>query len=57
LIFPSRDAVAFWISQLFDYWALTKPEINILIAITTAAAFCIASPAGLSHFPWVCKAN
>jgi heme o synthase len=38
---------------LFDYWELTKPEINFLIAITTAAGFWIGSPAVLSHFPWM----
>ena len=29
---------------LFDYWELTKPEINFLIAITAAAGFWIGSP-------------
>jgi protoheme IX farnesyltransferase len=38
---------------LSDYWALTKPEVNFLIAITTAAAFRLASPAAESHFPWL----
>jgi len=42
---------------LADYWALTKPEVNFLIAITTGAAFSIASPAGRSAFPWVALAN
>ncbi len=37
---------------LSDYWALTKPEINFLIAITTLVGFCIGSAAGRSHFPW-----
>ena len=37
---------------LADYWALTKPEINFLIAITTAAGFRMGAPASLSHFPW-----
>jgi heme o synthase len=27
-----------------DYWALTKPEVNLLIVITTGAAFCMARP-------------
>ena len=26
-------------TTLADYWALTKPEVNILIAITTFAGF------------------
>lgn len=37
---------------LFNYWELTKPEINFLIAITAAAGFCMGSPAVLPHFPW-----
>jgi heme o synthase len=38
-------------SVLSDYWALTKPEINFMIAITTAIAFCLGSPKTLGHFP------
>ncbi len=38
---------------LFDYWELTKPEINFLIAITAAAGFWIGSPASPPHFPWM----
>ena len=37
---------------LFDYWELTKPEINFLIAITAAAGFYMGSPAELPYFPW-----
>ena len=37
-----------------DYWALTKPEINILIAITTAVAFCMAAPSSLR---WISLLN
>ena len=39
-------------SVFFDYWELTKPEINFLIAITAAAGFCMGSPEELPHFPW-----
>lgn len=39
-------------SVLFDYWALTKPEINFLIALATAAAFCLGCPQTLAPFPW-----
>ncbi|HUA59715.1 MAG TPA: heme o synthase [Verrucomicrobiae bacterium] len=39
-------------TTLSDYCPLAKPEVNFLIAITAAAAFCIGSPAGLSQFPW-----
>jgi heme o synthase len=38
---------------LFDYWELTKPEINFLIAFTVAAGFWLGSPAAPSHFPWM----
>ena len=38
---------------LFDYWELTKPEINFLIVITAAAGFWIGSPATSPHFPWM----
>ena len=40
-------------SVLFDYWELTKPEINFMIAITTAAGFWVGSSAALPHFPWM----
>ena len=39
-------------SVLFDYWELTKPEINFLIAITAAAGFWLGSPAARPHFLW-----
>jgi len=32
-------------SALADYWALTKPEVNFLIAITVFAGFCLGSRA------------
>jgi heme o synthase len=35
-------------TTLVDYWTLTKPEVNLLIAITTLAGFYLASPAGPS---------
>lgn len=38
---------------LADYWSLTRPEINLLIAITTAAAFCIGSRASLHFSGWL----
>jgi heme O synthase-like polyprenyltransferase len=36
-----------------DYWALTKPEINFLIAIVTFAGFCLGLPAGRHCFPFL----
>src|SRR5216684_192903 len=39
-------------SRVFaHYLALTKPDVNILIAITTLAGFCLASPVGAHGFP------
>jgi protoheme IX farnesyltransferase len=38
---------------LLDYWELTKPEINFLIAITTAAGFWIGTVAAFPDFPWM----
>jgi len=46
-----------WSQILTDYWALTKPEINLLIAITTAAGFWLASPATLSSSSFICLEN
>ena len=37
---------------LVDYWELTKPEINFLIAVTTGVGFWMGAPASLLHFPW-----
>jgi heme O synthase-like polyprenyltransferase len=36
-----------------DYWSLTKPEVNVLIGLTTAAGFCLGRPAQLHGFPFV----
>jgi heme o synthase len=46
---PNRTRTNRW----SDYWMLTKPEVNFLIAIATGVAFCIGSPAPFSHFAWV----
>jgi len=40
-------------TALCDYWALTKPEVNFLIAFATFAGFYLALPAQLSRFPWM----
>jgi protoheme IX farnesyltransferase len=39
-----------------DYWAMTKPEVNVLIAVTTATSFAMASSAG-HDFSWMALAN
>jgi hypothetical protein len=36
-----------------DYWALTKPEINFLIAIATFAGFYLGLPTKLQAFPFM----
>jgi len=41
-----------WSRVLSDYWELTKPEVNFLIAMTTVAAFCLGSSEPFVHFPW-----
>jgi heme o synthase len=38
---------------LLEYWELTKPEINLLIAITTGTGFWMGTAAALPDFPWV----
>jgi len=40
-----------------DYWALTKPEINFLIAIVTFAGFYLGLPAEHHDFPFLLLAN
>ena len=40
-------------SVLSDYWALTKPEINFLIAMATLGAFCLGCSETPAHFPWL----
>ena len=45
------------ISVVLDYWELTKPEINFLIVITTAAGFWMATSATLPLFPWMAFAQ
>lgn len=36
---------------LADYWALTKPDVNLLIVITVLAGFCLARPTPSDNFP------
>jgi len=51
---PIRGSVRRSISEVVaDYWALTKPEVNFLILITTFAGFYLATPAGPSRFMFV----
>jgi len=45
--------VASRFAAVSDYWALTKPEVNFLIATATFAGFYLALPAQSSGFPWM----
>jgi protoheme IX farnesyltransferase len=38
---------------LLDFWQLTKPEINFLIAITAAAGFWMGAASALPYFKWM----
>lgn len=40
-------------SVLSNYWKLTKPEINFLIGLATAAAFLVGCTEPLARFPWL----
>jgi protoheme IX farnesyltransferase len=44
-------------ATIADYWALTKPEINFLIAVVTLAAFCLGLPAERHGFPFLLLTN
>src|SRR5258708_9410901 len=44
-------------SRSADYWSLTKPEVNLLIGLTTAAGFCLARPQSLDAFPFIRLGN
>ncbi len=41
------------LATVADYWALTKPEINFLIAIATFAGFYLGRPSGHHEFPFL----
>src|SRR5271167_3078463 len=50
----ARPLPAFsWLAAISDYWALTKPEVNFLIAVATLTGFYLAFPGQLVHFPWL----
>jgi heme o synthase len=44
---PNRAAAVY--ATALDYWALTKPEVNFLILITTFVAFHLASSSGAAR--------
>lgn len=40
-------------ARLADYWSLTKPEVNLLIVITTGAGFCLGRSSHVDGFPFI----
>src|SRR5712692_11996376 len=42
---------------LWDYWALTKPEVNFLILITTGVGFCLGRGNEGRPFPFISLFN
>jgi len=46
-----RAGIAGLREVILDYWALTKPEVNFLILVTTFAGFYLALAPGPSGFP------
>ena len=43
-----RSSLHNWRSTVSDYWALTKPEVNVLVLASTLAGFYLGSPGPLS---------
>jgi heme O synthase-like polyprenyltransferase len=39
--------------HLADYWAVTKPEVNLLTVITTFAGFWLSSSNRFHHVPFM----
>jgi heme o synthase len=50
---PLRGRASAIRSAMPDYWAVTKPEVNLLIAIATFTGFYLAVPGPLPEFPWL----
>jgi protoheme IX farnesyltransferase len=44
-------------TAIASYWSLTKPEVNMLVVVTTGVAFCLASARNLYHFPALALLN
>jgi heme o synthase len=50
---PARGHAGAIRSVVADYWALTKPEVNFLIAVATFSGFYLAYPSPVHDFPWL----
>ena len=42
---PPKPVAARFFAVLADFWALTMPEINLLVLVATFMGFCLGSPA------------
>src|SRR5215471_1678827 len=55
---PVAKRGLFWDSKIwFDYFALTKPEVNFLIMFTTFAGFYLGFPSAWHDFPFLRSVN
>lgn len=55
---PITQRRRFWdLKFLFDYLALTKPEVNFLIVVTTFAGFYLGCPSAWRDFPFLRSIN
>jgi heme o synthase len=55
---PIAKRTRFWDSSTWaDYLALTKPEVNFLIAVTTFAGFYLGCPSTWREFPFLRSVN
>jgi heme o synthase len=55
---PAAKRTRFSDSKIwFDYFALTKPEVNFLIVVTTFAGFCLGCPSAWQDFPFLRSIN
>ena len=55
---PVAKRGLFWDSKIwFDYFALTKPEVNFLIMVTTFAGFYLGFPTAWHDLPFVRSVN
>ena len=48
---PGMHGRLSWVGVFADYWALTKPDVNLLILITTVAGFCLGHSTQSVGFP------
>src|ERR1700722_13447516 len=47
---PNPDSAHAWKSQMRDFYTLTKPEVNLLILMTTSAGYALASHSPFRFF-------